>query len=531
MTGGRRVGLGSFALGMLACLAASWLLAAAPAQAGPAHFAYSLCDARLPGGGEPRLTFGPDAGGTVGPFDSCAQSNGSVYLYQLTHTGPGAATLDVAVPPTPGGWVETETLSAGSYRLGPGAERSYVHDEGWPVPNAGEQTRTFFEHAGPEGGPGTGNFRVTLSCSASYAPGCEGGGGIYVRYIDALEVDPNPPTLVAPSGSLLGPGVLRGHQQLSAAATDLGGGVRDLEVLVNGALAASPQTASCAVAWIANSSYNGLTATSSSPCPPTLGADWTLDTASPPFRRGTNQVQVCASDFATQGEANRTCSAPQPIKVDDSCQESEVAGGASLSARLPSAAGDRVTLPFGGSARISGTLTDAAGSPVAGATICIETAMERPRARRIPVGVAQTNAAGRFTYALAPGPNRQVSVGYRHDSFQLTRALAVRTHARPSLTVGPQRLRNGGRVKLRGGLPGPDAGGRVVVLQASVVGSHRWITFRKATSGHRGVFKASYRFTSTTRRTTYRFRALVPPQAGYPWKQGASKPAAVVVTR
>jgi hypothetical protein len=69
----------------------------------------------------------------------------------------------------------------------------------------------------------------------------------------------------------------------------------------------------------------------------------------------------------------------------------------------------------------------------------------------------------------------------------------------------------------------------VVVLQANVLGSKRWITFRKATSGHKGVFKANYRFTSTTRATSYRFRAVVPTQAGYPWAQGHSKPLVVRV--
>jgi ribosomal protein L35 len=69
----------------------------------------------------------------------------------------------------------------------------------------------------------------------------------------------------------------------------------------------------------------------------------------------------------------------------------------------------------------------------------------------------------------------------------------------------------------------------VVVLQASTAGSKRWITFRKATANGKAVFHAAYRFHSTTRRTHYRFRALVPRQAGYPWVQGHSKPAEVLV--
>jgi hypothetical protein len=276
-----------------------------------------------------------------------------------------------------------------------------------------------------------------------------------------------------------------------------------------------------------------VVSTSPSPCPPTLTANWTLDTASYPFRPGANEVQACASDFATQGEADRSCSAPQAIQVDDSCQESEVAAdGASLAVRPgPGAGRRRVNLPFGRSTRISGTLTDPAGDPVAGATICIEAKTERTPTAPTPTGVATTDADGRFTYELAPGPDRLILVGYRHDAFQVSRTFTVRTHAGPTLRVRPRRLRNGGRVRLRGRLPGPAAAGRVIVLQAAVPGRHRWITFRKATTRQRGRFKAMYHFTSTTRKIRYRFRALAPRQSGYPWLQGASRPVTVTVSR
>jgi hypothetical protein len=89
---------------------------------------------------------------------------------------------------------------------------------------------------------------------------------------------------------------------------------------------------------------------------------------------------------------------------------------------------------------------------------------------------------------------------------------STRTHGSSAL----RKLRNGERVHLSGSLPGPGAAHRVVVLQANVPGSHRWITFRKATTGERGRFKARYHFTSTTRKITYLFRAVVPGRPGIP---------------
>ncbi|MGA8744824.1 MAG: hypothetical protein WB507_03055 [Solirubrobacterales bacterium] len=73
------------------------------------------------------------------------------------------------------------------------------------------------------------------------------------------------------------------------------------------------------------------------------------------------------------------------------------------------------------------------------------------------------------------------------------------------------------------------ASGRVVVLLANVPGSKRWITFRDQTTGGQGDFDSGFRFTVTTRTTTYRFRALIPSQASYPWVEGTSRPVRVRV--
>jgi hypothetical protein len=503
---------------------------AAVVEAAQAHFAYELCDPVLPGGAEPTLTFTPDAGGTIGPFDTCSQPNGSLYLYQLSPVATAAAVLDVTVPATTGGWVETETLSSGSYRLGPGNERSYVHDEGWPTPNGGEETRTFFEHGGPDGSSGSGTFPIVMTCSSASTPKCEASGGIYVRYITALETDPTPPSAPDLSGSAIAPGTLHGPQQLSATAADIGGGVRKLEVLVNGTAAGTPEVAACQVALVSNSSYGGLAATTPSPCPPTFAGSWNLETATAPFKEGANTIQICASDFATAGSPNTTCSPPQTVDVDNSCTESPVAGGTTLSGGFGRATAESVTLRYGAGAEIHGSLSGAAGEPLSGATICVETQTEGGGALR-PVATATTDAHGRFSYRVGPGPNRLIVVGYRHGASELTKNEMVRSHARPHLAASPGKLKNGERVHLRGSLPEPAAAGRVVVLQANVPGSHRWITFRKATTGERGRFKASYHFTSTTRKIDYRFRALVARQADYPWLQGTSKPITVTVTR
>jgi hypothetical protein len=120
-------------------------------------------------------------------------------------------------------------------------------------------------------------------------------------------------------------------------------------------------------------------------------------------------------------------------------------------------------------------------------------------------------------------------IGYRHDSRQVARDVRYYAHVQPTLKLAPGLVHNGQRVRLWGMLPGPRAGRRVVVLQANAPGSKRWITFRRATTGADGGYRSGYRFSSTTRRTRYRFRAVVPRQDDYPWVEGHSMPVAVVV--
>jgi hypothetical protein len=515
---------------VVALLSAMSLALAAPgAQAAPSRFAYELCDPSLSPSGATAFQVVSDPIPQIAPFQTCSEPGGSVGLQQTGRSMAGEGRIQVLVPETPGGFVESETLTAYAERLGVSAEDGFVFEPTWPADGAGDSRRSFQVHGEPGAIGNSGDFTIALACRLSAR--CLGGATVGARYITATEVDPNPPTLTAVTGPLLAPGTLRGHQELSTEVADVGGGVASVEVLVNRVPAGPPSSPACSVAEVANSSYTGVAARSPSPCPSSAKASWNLDTATAPFTEGTNTVQVCASDFSTSGEPNRTCSTPQSVVVDNSCTESPVGGGANLTAHFAESKGAQVTVRYGTAAQVTGTVTDGGGNPVGGAAVCVQIATEGSAGSPAPAGTVTTGADGRFVYAVPPGPNRTVVIGYRRDNFELTRSMDYRAHVRPSLKAGPRKLHNGERVRLQGKLPGPGAAGRVVVLQAGVPGSRRWITFRKATTGARGRFKARYHFTSTTRRITYRFRALVPRQAGYPWNQGASRPAKVTVVR
>ncbi len=121
-------------------------------------------------------------------------------------------------------------------------------------------------------------------------------------------------------------------------------------------------------------------------------------------------------------------------------------------------------------------------------------------------------------------------IGYRHDASQVARDVRYYAHAQPTLLRSPRKLEtatgfgSGDRCRARGRAAASSCS------QAAPPGSKRWVTFRNATANAQGQFHASYRFTHTTRKITYRFRAVVPDQAGYPWVGGNSAPVRVRVT-
>jgi hypothetical protein len=113
-----------------------------------------------------------------------------------------------------------------------------------------------------------------------------------------------------------------------------------------------------------------------------------------------------------------------------------------------------------------------------------------------------------------------------HDVAE--RYLDLRVRARPALRISPSRtLRNGEEARFTVRLNNPAAGEREVHLQAKTGG--RWVVIRAHRANRSGVWRDSYRFTSTRGVETYRFRAVVKRQRGYPYLRGSSAVRKVTV--
>lgn len=498
------------------------------ASAAPSKFIYETCDSALPGGNPPSASFTANPGVPMTPFQTCAAPGGAI---GITETGPASATFaywSIGIPATPSGYVETLAVSAAACGLGAANNHTFVYEQGWPGGCAGETQRIFRVHSEPNFFQSGAGFNILMNCDGNVGP-CNAGPTIWARYITATQVDVKPPTLSGLEGSILAGGVLRGDQDLRVSGADIGGGVSRIEVTVNGLPAGPPAVGNCNLATVKNPNVDGTVALTPTPCPTKLKGEWNLDTSTYPFQGGANTVQVCVSDFSTITDANRTCSTPQAITVDNSCTESAVPGGEVISAQFAGSRKEEVTVPFNSSAKVVGELSNNAGDTIAGATICVQMQTQGSRGGPRPVGTATTDARGHFVFKVPPGPNRKVLVGYRVNRFQVARSIRYYAHAKPKLKLSAGKVENGAEIKIRGTLPGRRAGGRVVVLQASALHSSRWYTFRRATTNASGVFRARYRFDATTATTVYRIRAVVPRQRGYPWEVGHSEPALVEV--
>ncbi len=488
---GRRGPRAAIAIAIAAALAAAW---ATPARAGT--YRAALCD--------------PELG--AHHADAVFERNSRRYLGESScEVGGAGLVVDRGLGRSPAGSWGAWTIRA------PGG----IAIEGLSVKAAGRQRggqlpELLVDRGGPPAPfarPAGGLRRFRWSGAPAQAlaarlrcrrpAGCtRGGGRVRVKRVALVLNDVVEPSLEL-GGSLFQPGSRRGTETIVPAATDLGAGVRRFLVQVNG-VPVSAHMARCRL--------SRRVALRLAPCAGTAGARFTAATTAPPFRQGPNLVRVCTADYAATTAANRACARRQ-VRVDNLCPLSGLAGGV-LRARLRR---------HGRAAAVTGRLLDQRGAGVPGARVCVAARTVLAGAVERVVATPLTGRRGHFEAAIPPGPSREIRVAHRPGvAGAIERYLRLEVPARPDLRLRPRRpIQNGARVRFEVRLPGPRSRERRVRLQAGA--GRRWLDLRSGLTGADGIYRASYRFRATTGRRTYRFRAVVPKQRGYPYEAGTSK--------
>ncbi len=176
---------------------------------------------------------------------------------------------------------------------------------------------------------------------------------------------------------------------------------------------------------------------------------------------------------------------------------------------------------------IRGSLKDGAGTPVSGATVCLYQTIDLPDASRELASTATTQSNGRFATRLDAGPSRRLDLVYRYNDKVLGGKVQLDSRVVPTLEIPKKILENGEAARFSGRVPGPNAEGRAVAMQARV--GRKWRTFKQLRTDADGRYRGKYRFTQTRGRVRYVFRALVKRQSGYPYEPGPSHGRRVVV--
>jgi hypothetical protein len=357
-----------------------------------------------------------------------------------------------------------------------------------------------------------------LECGSNCAPSPTN-AHTYVRNLYFTISDSTHPQFASLGGQLFSDGVRRGTEEITVSGFD-NANLTGISVRANGVLIDERQT-SCDVVF-------GGPAKSFHPCP--IAAAWTIPVNTELLPDGENTIEVCLFDLAFDpGAKNATCET-RAVQVDNSCPSSGGVQATSLDARLQAGNGPlrtsiRVSSNKGATAR--GTL-DAPGN-VAGSTVCLYEQVDLPGDGRELVDTARVRNDGSFALDVDPGPSRLFDVVYRYNSQMVERQrLYLDSVVAPAFNVvGRRSLVNGQNVRFRGHIPGPNAEGRGISLQAQA--GRKWRTFKQVKANSTGKFRGLYRFTQTRGLARYTFRARVKKQGNYPYSPGSSKRRKITV--
>jgi hypothetical protein len=198
--------------------------------------------------------------------------------------------------------------------------------------------------------------------------------------------------------------------------------------------------------------------------------------------------------------------------------------------RKKSVLSPRTLVSYGARVKLGGRLTNTQGNPIPGAQVFVYSTPEGG-AESLDF-VATTDASGRYTYEARATANREIRFRYDGNGviFPAGATVAVRTRGHSTIRTDRRRALNGGRIMFSGrvsGYPLPDQG-KLIEVQVRL-STGRWQTFRTTRTDPTGRWTQPYRFRTTCGRPTFRFRAKLAREAGYPFEKGRSRTAKVTV--
>jgi hypothetical protein len=303
------------------------------------------------------------------------------------------------------------------------------------------------------------------------------------------------PRVTTVSGTAITTASVDGMVDVQPRFADVGGGVRDVGLLVDGQALAS-SLPECSEPYA-----------SATPCPLSGAHDFKIDTRG--LSDGAHSISFVVTDVA----GNRVISKAYDMVVRT--------GPAAVPAGMLAAERPQIRATYDAAPVIRATLRDPAGNPLAGLKVGVAVRSAVTGAAFVLDTPVFSDASGGVTVRLPKGTSREVKLTYGDQ----TAIVKVVVRAPLRLRISPTTTRNGHSIRLSGSVPRA-TGSTKVELQAK--SGRKWIPF-KTTVLRDGRFSARYRFTRTFATTRYRFRAVIHGDPRFPYAPATSRVASVRV--
>lgn len=180
---------------------------------------------------------------------------------------------------------------------------------------------------------------------------------------------------------------------------------------------------------------------------------------------------------------------------------------------------------YGQLVRVRGRLVSPEGNPLQDVDVQAWTQIRDGVTPPRLIATVKTTRKGSFSFLVRKGPSRSIRIRYGGTSQirSATKILSLNVRSATSIRPNHKSRVNGEVVRFHGRIKTgriPKVG-KLVVLEVWVRG--RWHTFATTRAGQRGMWSFDYRFDGTNGNQDYRFRAMVPREAGYPFATGLSR--------
>ena len=180
---------------------------------------------------------------------------------------------------------------------------------------------------------------------------------------------------------------------------------------------------------------------------------------------------------------------------------------------------------YGQLVRVRGRLRSPEGNPLQEVEVQAWTQIRDGITPPRLIATVKTTKNGSFTFLVRKGPSRSIKITYAGTAQirGVTKNLSLNVRSVTSIRSNHKHVVNGQAIRIHGRIRTGriPPGGKLVEVQVFTRG--KWRTFATAHAGHgHGTWSYNYRFDGTRGRQTYRFRARVPREDGYPFATGRS---------